>query len=209
MLYQKKFRTTELTLIDGDSFEDRNAERQSFSRRGNKAEVTAEEIRKTFPSLYVWTAQDFLSDANIAMSIREGDVVFSCVDNHATRLLLSNRASSLEDVLLISGGNDLVDGNCQIHYRRGGVDLTLPIANKYHPEILIPKDVNPGARPQGCGQRVRSDPQLLVTNMYAATLMMAAFQYWLDGGFDSDKKYDEVYFSYPLNKSLPRVRNKE
>ncbi len=207
MTYQKKYGSPELTLIDGDAYEERNAERQAFSRRGNKAEVTAEGIRADFPNLFVWATGDYITENNVVMFVREGDVVFSCVDNHATRKLLSDRCAELDNVLLISGGNDLVDGNCQIHYRKNGKDITLPVANEFHPEIVNPQDKNPGTERRGCGALVRSEPQLLVTNMYAATLMMGAFQHFLDGGFDDDRKYDEVYFSYPLNKVMPRVRS--
>jgi len=198
----------ELSLIDGDSYEDSNKSRQGFARRGNKAEVTAEAIRKEFPNLFCWTTTDYLTEDNVAMVIREGDVVFSCVDNHSTRKLLSDRAEQLNDVVLISGGNDYEDGNIQIYVRKGGEDVTLPVANKYHPEIMKPGDTNPGAasQRQGCGVQQASQPQLLITNNTVAALMLCAFYGWLQGRFEGKKEYDEVYCDIKLNRSTPRLR---
>ncbi len=198
-----------MTLIDGDSYEEHNAERQEFTQRGNKAEVTADSLRNNFPGLSIWTTTDYLTEDNIGMIVRDGDLVFSCVDNHATRLLLSNRCCDLDNAVLISGGNEYADGNCQVHVRKDGKDLTLPVANDYHPEIQRPADINPGdpqLRRQGCGVIAQREPQLIFTNFFVAASMVAAFYKWTEDGFATNK-YDEVYVDLKLNKMLPKVRN--
>jgi molybdopterin/thiamine biosynthesis adenylyltransferase len=198
----------ELSLIDGDSFEENNRSRQGFSRRGNKAEVTAEQLRQEFTNLYCWTTAEYLTEENVFMLIRDGDVVFSCVDNHATRKLLSERCEQLENVVLISGGNEYEDGNIQVHIRKNGQNVTQPIANKYHPEIVNPQDRNPGdtTRQGGCDAQRESQPQLLITNNSVAALMLNAFYAWLQGSFEGQNKYDEVYTDIKLNRCSPRQR---
>ncbi len=143
------------------------------------------------------------------MLIREGDVVLSCVDNHATRLLISERAVELNNVTVISGGNEFTDGNAQVHSRRDGKDITLPVANKYHPEIMKPGDKNPGERQRtgGCGVVVASSPQLLFTNHFVSALMLNAFYAFTEGRFEKEKPYDEVYGDVLLNKTAPRIRS--
>lgn len=198
----------DLSLIDGDSYEDNNRVRQAFARKGNKAEVTTEAIRAAFPNLYCWTTAEYITEDNVCMLIRENDVVFSCVDNHATRKLLSDRCQQLHNVVLISGGNDYEDGNVQIHVRKDGVDLTKPIANQYHPEIANPQDKNPGdsVRHSGCDAQQVSAPQILITNNSVAAVMLNAFYDWLQGVFDGKKKYDEVYADCLTNCCRPVVR---
>lgn len=205
--HQKEYEV-ELSLIDGDVYEIDNKSRQAFTRHGNKAEVTAEAIRNEFPNIYCWTTTDYLTEDNIGMIVRNGDVIFSCVDNHATRKLLSDHCETLDDVLLISGGNDYTDGNIQVHIRKEGQNVTLPIAS-YKKEIANPADKNPGdaRREGGCEAERVSKPQLLITNNLVAALMLNAFYGWTQGIFEGKDKYGEVYADVLLNKTNPRPRS--
>lgn len=175
-----------LTLVDGDEYEVKNQKRQAFSKIGNKAEVTAAELRELFPDLVIEAVGAYVTDAsivshsdsenltvNIAEVVGEGDWVFVCVDNHATRKLVSDHCQTLQNVRLISGGNDLTDGNVQIHIRRKGRDLTPPITT-HHPEIATPQDKPPQAL--SCEElAVSGGEQLIFANQLAAALMCAAF----------------------------------
>lgn len=197
----------ELTLIDGDSFDESNKTRQSFSKIGNKAEVTAEKIRSELKNILCWVTGEYLTEENIFMVIREGDVVFGCVDNHATRKLISDRCSELNNATFISGGNEYTDGNVQIHVRKDGKDLTLPVASKYHPEISNPADHNPGDVSSSCEVQVVSQPQLLIANNMVAACMLCAFYGWMEGVHEQiNKSYDEAYFDVKLNKVRPVIR---
>jgi len=206
LAYQQDYEV-ELSLIDGDAYEDKNRSRQNFARQGNKAEVTAEAIRQEFPNIYCWTTTDYLTEANIDMLIREGDIVLSCVDNHATRKLLSDRCEQLDDVVLISGGNDYEDGNIQIHIRKNGKNQTLPIAS-YKPDIAKPADKNPGdaRRTGGCETERTNHPQLVITNNYIAALMLNAFYGWTQGVFDDQNRYGEVFGDVKRNVARSAVR---
>ncbi len=178
-----------LVLIDGDSFEAGNASRMLFSGYGNKAVLTRAELLPQFIDSYLSliAVQEFVTTSNVARLIHNGDVVFLAVDNHATRKLVNDFCmTNLEDINLISGGNDGIEhddnrrgtrgtyGNCQIYMRRAGRDIS-PSLTRYHPEIREPADKNPVDK--GCTELVLSVPQILFANLAAASAMLNAF--WL------------------------------
>jgi molybdopterin/thiamine biosynthesis adenylyltransferase len=200
----------EVSLIDGDTYEERNRERQVFKQLGPKASVTAERLRDEFPRLIFWDHPVYLADHNIISLIRENDFVFSCVDNHKTRKLVSERAEELDNVTIISGGNDYEDGNVQIHIRRDGQNITVPVASHYHPEIQNPQDRNPGdvdEEREGCQELAAAAPQLLIMNNLIAAHMLKAFYAVLKGYHEKDpKEYSEFYLDIPSGKVVPRTR---
>jgi molybdopterin/thiamine biosynthesis adenylyltransferase len=189
-----------ITLIDGDRFERANASRQAFGRLGNKAEVKAQELAQEFENLSLRAAPEFVTPENVSRLIREGDVIFLMVDNHASRKLVSDYAATLPEVTLISGGNDFVDGNVQVYLRREGRDLT-PSLSRYHPEIAQPQDRNPAEL--SCEELMAAGaPQLLFTNLMVASMMLNAFY-----AFTRDRvKYSEVYLDILENLTRPVAR---
>ncbi len=182
----------ELWIIDGDRYEERNAERQVFDEEGNKAEVTARRIARDFPALVVRAVPEYVTDDSAVRLIREGDVVLAGVDNHKTRKILSDRVAELSSALVISGGNELTTGGIQVYWRESGEDATLPLTNQYHPEIAHPKDLLPT---EHCTEQAVVAPQLLPMNSMVAAVMMNAFYAWLKKKLD----YDEVYIDIVTN----------
>ncbi len=177
----------EILLIDGGQFEKKNRERQSFDRLGNKAEVTAERLQQQHSRVRLRAYPGYVAKSNVVQLVREGDVVFLCVDNHATRKLVSDRCEDLDNVVLISGSNELTDGSVQVYVRRDGQDVTLPLASDFHPEVQCPGDVNPAE--VGCEERAEGEPQLLFTNNWVAAIMLGSFYTWRQGLLE----YDELY----------------
>ena len=182
-------RAIRLVLIDGDSFEPSNATRMFFSDCGNKAATTRTELLDRFAdsSLMLTAVEEYVTPENIHRLIRDGDIVILAVDNDATRKLVSDFCTRhLEEVCLISGGNDGVGqdgsgretrgtyGNCQVYIRRAGRDVT-PSLTQYHPEIRDPADKNPSD--ESCTELIESVPQILFTNLAAASAILNAF--WL------------------------------
>jgi len=161
-----------ILLVDGDSYEPKNYERQDFTRMGNKAEVKAADMKMQFSSLDVGSFPSFVNETNTGHIIKEGSIVFMCVDNHPTRRLVSYYCKQLNDIILISGGNELTDGNVQIYVRKSGVDIT-PDLCSYHPEIETPDDKHP--EEMTCEELAISEPQLYFTNLTVATFMCQAF----------------------------------
>jgi molybdopterin/thiamine biosynthesis adenylyltransferase len=189
-----------ITLIDGDSFERANAARQAFTRLGNKAEVKARELAQEFENLSLRAAPEFVTEENVSRLLKEGDVIFLMVDNHASRKLVSGHAATLANVTLISGGNDFSDGNVQVYLRREGRDLT-PSLSRYHPEIARPQDRNPGEL--SCEELMaQGAPQLLFTNLMVASMMLNAFYAFTQGRLD----YSEAYLDILENLTRPVAR---
>lgn len=194
-------REWELVLVDGDQYGVKNASRQSFTKVGNKAEVTAEELWVQFPELLIKFVAAFVSSSEsvthhdhasltVPMSqvVIEGDWVFLCVDNHATRKLVNDHVQSLRNARLFSGGNDFTDGNVQVVVRRNGQNLFPPL-DAVHPEIANPEDRPPFA--MSCEELAASgSPQLIFANQMAASIMCAAFYAELT----RQLKVEEMYF---------------
>lgn len=178
-----------ILIVDGDSYEEKNTDRQHFVRFGNKAEVSAETLAPLFSRVTIESRGVYLNEENAFLYIEEGDVVFACVDNHATRRLLSKHCERLQNVSLFSGGNDYTNGSMQVFLRRDGRNAT-PSLTYLHPEVESPRDLHP--QMMSCEELVEAgSPQLIFANMTAATLMLSAF--WL---VKSGKTlpYTEVYF---------------
>jgi hypothetical protein len=185
-------RPVRLVLVDGDQFEPANASRMQFSSCGNKAEVLRAELLATMADAPVslLAVPEFVTPENVARLVREGDLVLCCVDNHATRKLLSDHCGTLADVCLISGGNDGVgdDGsgrtlrgtfaNVQVYARKNGKDRSPPLT-KFHPEIADPADHLP--TDLSCTELLASVPQIVFTNLAAASAMLNAFWLYLCG----------------------------
>lgn len=207
-----------LVLIDGDRFEPGNASRMFFSDCGNKAAVTRDDLLDRFRDsrLALVAIEEYVTEKNVARLFHNGDVIVASVDNHATRKLLSDHcARALDDVVLISGGNDGIGedstgtfrrgtyGNCQVYVRHGGEDMS-PSLTQYHPEIADPADRLP--TDQSCTELLSSVPQLLLTNLAAASAILNALFLHLSGALH----YSELAFDIadglmrPLPAPAPR-----
>ena len=197
----------ELILVDGDEYEPKNHTRQVFTEYGPKAEVQATWIAKSFPKLIARSVARYISvdgaKGSLAVDqlIYNDSIVFSCVDNHKTRKIIAKHCESLNDVALISGGNEYTDGNIQVFVRREGENLTATL-DKYHPEIARPKDKAPFE--MSCEEAAVSSPQLIFANMMVSSLMLNAFFNIKDMNMEES----EVYFDILQNKVVPRTRKK-
>jgi molybdopterin/thiamine biosynthesis adenylyltransferase len=171
LAYSTKEITT-LWLVDGDTYETKNYERQEFNLLGNKAEIKAAQLSSEFANLSIISYKNYINADNIIDVISNKSIVFLCVDNHKTRKIVSEYCSTLQDIVLISGGNELTDGNVQIYMRKGGIDKT-PSLVAYHPEIQTPTDKLPSE--MSCEELASSQPQLYFANLGVATIMCWAF----------------------------------
>lgn len=204
-----KFATTKLTIIDGDVYEPRNSKRQAFGKFANKAMVTCESLKKEYGNVEFDHQEEYVHEDTISDFIEENDIVFLCVDNHATRSLVSKYCEkNLKDVVLISGGNEITDGNVMVFHRKNGKNLTMPLHSKYHEEINNPNDAIPEPedyikKSMDCSAAAKVDPQLLIANFSVANSMLCAFH-----GIVSNGKvdYDEVYFDINANAARPVKR---
>lgn len=166
-----------ICLIDGKEISARKLDRQEFEEEhGNKAELKRIELQRKFPNIQYTSYPAYLNDTNIHSLLEEGDIVFLCVDNHKSRFLVNNFADSLDNVVIISGGNDLIDGNAQLYIRKDGMKLT-PSLTDYHPEISNFTDKLPDEL--SCEELAFSSPQIYLANIHAAVLMAEIFRNYM------------------------------
>jgi molybdopterin/thiamine biosynthesis adenylyltransferase len=154
-----------------------------------------------FPQLKIDSLEEYVTPNNISKIIKERDIIFMCVDNHKSRSIISNYCKSLQNVTLISGGNELTDGNVQIYIRKDSTDLT-PDLCKHHPEIEVPDDKLPTEK--SCEELSKSEPQLYFTNLGVATIMCWAF-YNIVIKKSCDKA--EIYFDILSMNASSKVRS--
>jgi len=185
----------EITVIDGDSYEEKNKIRQQFDKLDKKATVTAETMQKRFHKVHFRAKPEYITEDNVISNIREGDIVFLGVDNHKTRKIVSNRCKELDNITLISGGNDQTDGNVIYYRRENGKDITKSPTDLYT-TIANPKDKNPGElteeERQGCAREVDTNPQLLFTNLAIASAMCNVFYAHEQGKTNFEQVYLDI-----------------
>jgi hypothetical protein len=210
MLKNKKIT---ITCIDGDKYDSLNRPRQNFTNLGSKARIKMLELKSEYDK-YVPPGYDlenfafecyeeYISDDNIVSQIIEGDSVFMGVDNHKTRSLVSKHCKKLDDIILISGGNDVVVGNIQIYQKKAGEEITADLC-AYHPEIENPQDKAPYE--MSCEELQESAPQLLFTNIMVATLMCCAYYNLLTEKININNQIGEAYFDITTLKCDPKLR---
>ena len=89
-----------LKLIDGDSFEDSNLNRQFLSSQTllttPKAEAAVQRVKEINSSIEVYHFHEFLSEESGARLLDESDVVVDCLDSVYTRLILEKSAKFLQ-----------------------------------------------------------------------------------------------------------------
>jgi molybdopterin/thiamine biosynthesis adenylyltransferase len=191
-----------VSLVDGDYYESKNSERQTFIRLGDKASVKCTELTHKFSDVSFIDFNNFVNEDNVSSIIEDGSIVFLCVDNHISRKVISDYCSTLSDITIISGGNEYTDGNVQIFKREGGKNVTAALT-EYHPEIEYAEDQSP--EDMSCEELSKSDPQLLFTNLTVATIMCWMF-YAIHTGKDVTK-HGEVYFDIITMATLAKTRN--
>ncbi len=199
--FEEEFRG-KIVLIDGDRFEEKNKTRQNFTGYGNKAESKALELTRKFPNLSFTFHDIYINKENVNKYILDYDVVFLCVDNHKTRKIISEHCNTMNNVTVINGGNDLLDGSVHLYVRRNGMDIT-PSLTKYNPEIETPEDETP--EEMSCEKRAISEPQIFFTNLQAAIIMCQVY-YFLYTDTKTKNLPSIIYFDTATQKVTPSFR---
>jgi molybdopterin/thiamine biosynthesis adenylyltransferase len=197
---KESFKPININLVDGDDYEQKNTSRQEFYNFGNKANVKSRELSSKFHNINYKDYPMFLDENNISEVIHENSIIFVSVDNHKTRRLVSYYAKKLNAIIVISGGNELTDGNVQIFIRKGGENVT-PSLTDYHPEIENPLDKSPDE--MSCEELSRAEPQLYFTNFMVAGHMCSALYNIIER---NNYKISEVYFDILSMNSNSKTR---
>lgn len=212
-----KYPNSALIIVDGDNYEEKNKERQSFTTMGNKAISTANTLTKnfnktTFIPVPKWVVDDNFGGVDdpdspkikASQLIAEGDVVFAVVDNFAARKIIFDAASKLHNVDVFTGGNDdALFGSIYHYQRRDGIDITDHPVNT-HPEYENPPDKNPGELSCQDRAKIEGGTQLLATNMAVAAFLLGRVQKTIISNQSPDEA--EIYFDLGVGKAEPYDR---
>ncbi len=94
-----------LTLVDGDSFEESNLNRQILSTIDNlgmkKADIGQDRVKAVNPAIEVNSICEFVDDENVETIIKGADVVVDCLDSILTRFIVE-RACKAMNIPLVS-----------------------------------------------------------------------------------------------------------
>jgi molybdopterin/thiamine biosynthesis adenylyltransferase len=216
-LLEWKFPGSALIIVDGDTYEEKNKERQDFTKLGNKAVVKAAELVPQFPNTTIIPLPKWVVDDNFngvtdddspkitaSQLIREGDVVFAVVDNFAARKILFDAAAKLNNIDVFTGGNDDdLFGSIYHYQKRDGLEITAHPA-EFHPEYDNPPDKNPGELSCQDRAQIEGGTQLLATNMAVASFILGRVQKTIVSNQSPEET--EIFFDLGLGKSEPYNR---
>lgn len=180
-------------VIDGDVYERKNLARQQFTELAigrNKAEVQVEKIvrlmnpcaKTDYPLTEIFQAfpkyltPENLPEALSKLHVLDNTIIFSGVDNHPCRLLLSRfvEQNKVLNMLLITGGNNEMDGTVHVQGQWKGVQFDDPIEVR-HPEILTDKTDDRGSMSCQELHNLAGGEQTIAANAMAAAIMYGWF----------------------------------
>lgn len=162
----------EFHIVDGDSFESKNLNRQMFDPSFvgiNKAEALA----SMFPQYPVIPVPKFIGAQDLTRLMEEEALVFIGADNFSIRALIEAQALMMKNVIIINAGNESHDGNVQLWVRRGGKNKT-PRLSYCHPEIKYLNNEDRSTMTCAEVSQLPGGEQLIIANMAAAQHMLAA-----------------------------------
>jgi len=196
----------EIWLVDGDSYEDKNIRRQHVAKNlENKAIAQTEFYRNLFPNLTLMFIDKYINTDNINKIVTENDVVLLCVDNNKTRKLFEDHVDSLQNITIISGGNELYDGNIMITHKVNG-ELLSPKFSEMHEELSDPKDKSPDE--MSCEELEESAPQIGIVNATVGDLMRRTLYAMVSG---RGITYDEIFVNCQtgMEKAIPNRKKSD
>lgn len=116
-------------------------------------------------------------------------VIFMCVDNLKTRYELSKYAETLDNVLLLNGGNEKTTGHVTVYEKQEGVPFD-PALYELYPEVSPDVDKRPDEI--SCQDISPKHDQTALTNAIIADIMMCRFCSWVRNGLWTDVRGQRI-----------------
>lgn len=167
-----------LLLVDGDTIEEKNIDRQLFNNRdigeckslALNEKLTGDHDAMSFHT-YLGSQEWFQV---VRKMIPDYATIIVGVDNHPARAMALDLCDEIMGDCIIAA-NEYEDAEA-MYYKAPWKDGDLD-PRTYYPEILTDKEDNP-LTPPCTGEVLESAPQLAVANMNAASIAMWLFWYW-------------------------------
>jgi molybdopterin/thiamine biosynthesis adenylyltransferase len=181
-----------LYVYDADHVERKNLTRQLFYEY-DLTENKANALARRFPERVI-SKPEYIGEDNIAKAIREGDIVLICADNMAVRRAINAHAKTLDDIVVINGGNELETGSVQVYVRQDGVNVTPPL-DFFSPEFKA-EDNDPDMATLSCAEiaELPGGEQTVVANNSVAALMLQALVRLDKGVYEKEEQWTKVTF---------------
>lgn len=189
----------DITLIDGDTLERKNLDRQLFDMSDigkNKAATLAKKYKTA-------AVADWFS--SVTLRPEPDDVLIVCVDNHAAR----NDALTACDAsgcVAIFAANETHSAEAYYYNPEWMKDTPLD-PRKFYPEITTDKSNDPRAAAIGCtGEAQVNNPQLATANFMAASLALHLYVLWI---MEARKLNKETlpFLPHKLSSTLTRLES--
>lgn len=168
-------------LVDGDTVESKNLNRQMFTRREigkKKAEVMAHLIGAEPYGEYLAHGSE---SYNRLMGVTDDLFVACCVDNHPARRLClqlaDERYSFGRQTTVVIAANEYEGASAQV-YRPQWQD-TANDPRVMFPEIMTDNEGDP-LTPPCSGEALASSPQLALSNMLSASSAAWLLRFWME-----------------------------
>lgn len=171
-------------VFDGDIVEPKNLKRQQFGKEDidkNKATALVNTAQSTILDTspleahtdYIIDPDEFIADILMSLPDDGVPIVVSAVDNVATRKLINDALSQIDDYIAIDSGNNNQGGQVVVTSGKMVVEQQNPfdpgilvqLANMFevYPDLNKIDDKNPGLDPS-CDEVVESEPQAMMAN---------------------------------------------
>lgn len=191
-----RFTDIPICIIDGDKVEDKNLIRQHFISSDigkNKAEVLAERYGFAFGKVIKFKTSylehDYELGSVINNSWNSNNIIISCVDNNATRVMIYDFIckSRSAGCFWIDSGNEEISGQVVCGYSPGycyygAYERSIPCSVEIYENL---KDVGKLPSELSCAERSISAPQNMMTNIMAASIILNFVQMIFGGELSS------------------------
>lgn len=177
-----------ITFIDPDAIEITNLNRQVFFYDAvglNKAEILAIKLNTKFGA----RAQSLVTYLKSDTDISQFDIIFDCVDNFETKIVLSEKCEEHKK-FLISGGTNIDKGQVVVYDPKFGQGVPAALLGLY--EIVDRRNLETYRRlKESCVYQ--PDPSIIMTNQIIAGFMVDSLKKLLDGQETMNIFYDATW----------------
>lgn len=176
---------TDLTIMDPDRVEAANLNRQVFLYEAigsGKAQTLAARINDRFGAGAKFAARYFDSETGIS----DFDVLFDCVDNFETRIVISQKCRAGRK-LLVSGGTSATAGQAVFYDPAAGGPTPAELLGF---EEIAASRKTMGAERTRASCRYVPEPSVIMTNQIIAGLMVDGYRLLLNGNTPRNVFYD-------------------
>jgi molybdopterin/thiamine biosynthesis adenylyltransferase len=177
----------EVRFVDPDKAESTNLNRQVFLYDGVK-KPKAETLSRRFSSEFGLNAHPDICYFNETYGVDDFDVVFDCVDNFETRILLSEECKR-KGKILVSGGTNVSAGQALLYNPLKGGETPAEFLGLYR--IVGDREVEVQER-NHASCTYRPDPSVIMTNQIISGFMVDLYMQHLAGNEPKNIFYDST-----------------